>query len=239
MALLERCQLLQEKRKRLVALNADFQETTALKTLSNQLSTMVEELTIAVELRTAYVLEQIPLQKVDPQVVKEVSETLGRILKRFKETPTRNALVTGSDWPALSKGAKALTVSLREGCRQGWRTYTETLFAQVAIVESQVVKTEINVARLHEYWKLHRELQPLKGDWESIASVRSFKSRAKRLLELAKELNEFDAPDEVKRFLDAVSSNGGAPLDLLSGAVVEWLKAQNMYSRYKIVVGGY
>ncbi|GFO65885.1 hypothetical protein M1B72_02645 [Geomonas paludis] len=239
MALLERCQVLEKKRERLVALNADSQETTALKTFSNQLSTTVDEVTKAIELRTAYLLEQISLQEVDPQVVKEVSVALGHILERFKENPTRNALVTGSDWPTLANGAKALATSLRESCRQGWRAYTEAFFAQVEIVESKVVKTDTNIALLQEYRKLHRELQTLKSDWESISAVRSLKSRGKRLLELAKKLNEFDAPDEVKRFLDAVSTNGGAPLDLLSVEVVEWLKEQDLFSRYKIVVGGY
>lgn len=238
MSLLERCQQLQEKRKRLVALNGNSQETTALQSHASQLSTVLQEFTGVVGLRGAYIVEEIPLQPVDAERVKRLEELLGRIMERFKESRTRSALVAEKDWPALIDGIKGLTTAVREGCRQGWTSCTCAFFAQVAIVESMVVKTDNNIALLQEYKKLLRELQVVASDWENIVSVRKFKSKGKRLLELAQGLNEFHAPDDVKKFLEAVSSNGGAPLYFLTDEVITWLKEQKMYSRYKIV-GGY
>ena len=237
MALLERCQLLQEKRKRLVALNGDSQETTALKSHTNQLSSAFQDFTGAVDLRGAYLSEQIPLQPVDAERVKLLMDVLGRIRERFKKDRTRSALVAEKDWPALMEGVKGLTTAVKEGCRQGWTTYTIAFFAQTAIVESMVVKTDANLALLQEYKKLLRELQSLAAVWEDVSSVQAFKSKGKRLQKLAEGLNDFHAPDVVKAFLDAVSANGGAPLDLLTTEVVMWLKEQEMYTKYKIIRG--
>lgn len=238
MALLERCQSMQEKRKRLVRLSGNSQETSALQSHANQLTGALQEFSKAVEVKRAFLAEQVTLQALDHQKVQEVAEALGRIRERFTENPSRQALVTGNDWPTLTSGVKVLIASIRDNCRQGWSEFTADFFAKTAIVENMVVKTDNNVDLLNEYNKLLRELRGLSSDWENIASVRNFKSKGKRLLELAQGLNEFHAPDEVKKFLEAVNTNGGASLDLLTDEVITWLKEQKMYSKYKIV-GGY
>ena len=45
---------------------------------------------------------------------------------------------------------------------------------------------------------------------------------------------DFDVPGEVKRFLEEIQS-GGAPLDLLTDTVKDWLKANNAFDSYRIL----
>jgi hypothetical protein len=237
MTLLERCKSLREKRKRLVSLQGKTQETTALQLHASKLNDIHTEFSRAVEVRRALLNEEIPLQTLGHQKVQEVAEALRRIRERFTINPSRQALVADNDWPTITSGVKELTSSIKDCCRHGWSNFTDDFFAKASIVENMVVKTDSNVARLQEYKKLLREMQFLVNDWDSNDSVRTFKSKGKRLSELAKGLNEFHAPDDVKKFLEAVSTNGGAPLELLTKEVVVWLKEQNMFSKYKIIGG--
>lgn len=238
MTLVERCQLLQDKRKRLASLHSKTQETTALQSHASKLKEAHTEFSRAVEARRALLAENVTLPTLEHQKVQEVAEALGRIRGRFTKDPSRQALVTGNDWPVLTDGIKGLLSYIRSSCRQGWQDYTGDFFAKTDIVENKVAKTDTNIACLKEYNKLLGELKALASDLNRIESVRTFKTKGKRLLELAQELNNFHAPNDVKKFLEAVSTNGGAPLDLLTGEVVAWLKEQKMFSKYK-VVGGY
>lgn len=238
MTLLERCQSLQDKRKRLIRLHSNTQETTTLQSHASKLNDAHTEFSRAVVLRRALLAENVTLPNLEPQKVQAVAEALGRIRGRFTKDPSRQALVADNDWPVLTDGMKGLLSYIRSSCRQGWQDYADDFFAKTTIVENMVVKTDTNIACLKEYKKLLGELTARVSDWESIDSVRTFKTKGKRLLELAQELNNFHAPDDVKKFLEAVSTNGGAPLDLLTDEVVAWLKEQNMFSKYKIV-GGY
>jgi hypothetical protein len=238
MTLLERCQSLQDKRNRLVSLHSNTQETTALQSHASKLKDAHTEFSRAVEVRRALLAENVTLPTLEHQKVQEVTEALGRIRGRFTKDPIRQALVTGNDWPVLTDGMKGLLSYIKSSCRQGWQDYMDDFFARTDIVENKVAKTDTNIACLKEYKKLFGELKALASDWDRIESVRTFKTKGKRLLELAQELNNFHAPDDVKKFLEAVSTNGGAPLDFLTDEVVVWLKEQKMFSKYKIV-GGY
>jgi len=219
-----------------VSLNGASQETTALQSHDNQISGVIQEFSKDLGLWRAYLSEQIPLQKVESDDVNSLTEILKRIRGRFENDASRSSLVKDKDWPALIDGTKGLSIVVRESCRQGWIVFAAALLAQADIVESLIVRTQDNLALLQEYNKLLRDLQVLAKDWENITSVRTFKSKGLRLQELAKALNEFQASDQVKEFLDAVA-NGGASLDLLTAEVTTWLKEQGIFSKYKIVGG--
>ena len=57
-------------------------------------------------------------------------------------------------------------------------------------------------------------------------------------LEAAAQDFNFDVPEPVKAFLEAVQSVAGAPLDLLTAEVRDWLKANNSFDSYRISAKG-
>ncbi len=235
MTLLEKCQALQEKRLEMVRLENSAKETSALQTHASLLEESLRGLSRVVKSRGDLISENIEVDGFDLQKVKEVTKALLKIRGRFAKNPNRQALVADDDWPILSKGLKALTPSIEFSCKKSWKNYSDGLFAKTLIVESQVVKTEHNTAQLEAYRVSQRKLKFLATDWENIESVRSFKVEGEKLVALAKELSEFQAPEDVKRFLDAISSKGSASLDLLTENVISWLKEQKIYTNYKII----
>jgi len=181
-------------------------------------------------------LENIPIQQSNISKIIELTDVLHRIKERFVKTPLRSSLVKDSDWPRLIGGLKELTLEIKINCRQGWSNFKQEYFSghSPEMLELSVVKTQKNITLLADYKKLHRELVFLDKENEKLDSIKTFKTKGKLLQAIAKELMEFQAPDEVKKFLMAISGSG-APLELLTEEVTIWLKEQGLSSKYRIV----
>jgi hypothetical protein len=66
--------------------------------------------------------------------------------------------------------------------------------------------------------------------------VQAVGQAAENLASIAKDF-DFDVPDAVKKFLDALPQ-GGAPLSLLTDEVRAWITGQGQTNRYRVIAGG-
>jgi hypothetical protein len=71
---------------------------------------------------------------------------------------------------------------------------------------------------------------------EPTSTSSAIRLTAENLAAIAKDF-DFDVPDAVKQFLDALPQ-GGAPLSLLTDEVRAWIIGQGQTDRYRVVAGG-
>ena len=102
------------------------------------------------------------------------------------------------------------------------------------MVKVRIAFTPANIAAFKTYEQLHQAFRA-EFDHRPVdkAAIDRVKALAARLTETTKEF-DFDVPADVKRFLEAIQS-GGAKLDLLTDAVLEWLQENNAFDNYRIV----
>jgi hypothetical protein len=121
-----------------------------------------------------------------------------------------------------------------------WRRSREAFFAgdTPTTLRGRLARTAENDRALEQYQILHQDLEAaFKAAPADPTAINDVKRLAQRLEETARSFN-FDVPEAVKVFLEAVQSVAGAPLDLLTPEVVDWLKQNHSYDAYRISAKG-
>lgn len=162
--------------------------------------------------------------------------TLGRLRERFtKETRAEN-LTRGSDWTLLKRQVQATCEDLASAHQAEWCQFVETAYSGDTPINlrGSLAGTERNLTNLERYGKVYAELN------QYARSRPSGRADFERIRDLARQLTEihqdfdFNVPEAVKLFLQAVAG-GGAHLDLLTTEVRDWLRQQSMSDHYRIV----
>jgi len=238
MTLFEQSHSIQAKWNHLKQLQGGSQQTSMLRHKSLELSNKAGKLPKIITLNRIYLAEKILCESVSSSEVRNLRNLLAGIKKRFEDHPDHSSLVQGNDWPNLTQQVDQIIQEIKYNCQQGWDAFTQrSLTVQTPqTLEGSIVRTDKNEILLEEFKCLYSELQILASEGHLQESIKKFKTKGKRLLEIAKLLTDFDAPDPVKKFLMAVSE-GGATLELLTTEVDEWLKEQGLYKNFKIVGG--
>jgi hypothetical protein len=107
-----------------------------------------------------------------------------------------------------------------------------------ATIRDRLARTQDNEDAFERYRGLHQRLQALFQQLPQDAAAIDQVTEVAKELEATAQGFDFDVPQAVKAFLEAVQSVAGAPLDLLTPEVVNWLKANNSLDTYRISAKG-
>ena len=163
-------------------------------------------------------------------------KTLSRLRDRFAREPRAEQLTRGRDWTLLKEQIQATRKDLASTLDTEWRHFVDSSYSgdKPENLSSALAATDGNLNNLGAYRQTYLELrQSMRSRPESRQDFVRVEEFARKLAEIHQRL-DFNVPDDVKRFLQAVAG-GGADLDLLTGTVREWLKQQNNLRRYHIV----
>ena len=235
MTLIDRINSLTERASGLDALDRQRAESAKLQRLLAQAHPMNEKL--GTEIQQMRLLHDEGINAApDSSSAEAARKTLARLIKRFTENRTADSLTRGRDWKLLDDQAQATYQELTNALKAAWSQFIATAYTgeSPSHLERSLAVTDRNLDQLRLYKQTYTQLNSLgrsrpqeRGDFT-------------RVRELARQLGEiyqrfdFDVPEAVKRFLQAVA-DGGADLDLLTEEVHGWLQQQGSSGHYRIV----
>jgi len=235
MTLVDRLNGLTERANRLDALDRKRAESAKLQERLAQARPMNEKL--GTEIQQMRLLHDEGINAApDSSSAEAARKTLARLINRFTENSTADSLTKGRDWNLLNSQAQAIYQELINALKTAWSQFVSTAYTgeDPHQLEQSLAGTDHNRNRLSRYKQVYKELTELarsrpqqRGDFA-------------RVRELARQLSEiyqsfdFNVPESVKRFLQAVA-DGGADLDLLTEEVHGWLQQQGSSGHYRIV----
>jgi len=236
MSLLERSENLRDKREKVERLKTTEQETKRLRALSKELFSDYEGLLSVLSVCDLFVREQINFERSSSTSINQGLTLVSKMRILFSENPQSTTLISGTNWPQLKKNIKATRSQIESCIHVGWDDFSKGFLVGLKpeMLEGAIVPTEENLKLLAQYKETYRSLSQLSRQKASTETIRTLKEMGKLKLDIAKQLEDFKAPESVKLFLRAISGNG-ASLELLTEDVVAWLKEQDHFEKYKIV----
>jgi hypothetical protein len=145
-------------------------------------------------------------------------------------------LTADSLWLRLTNAAGSANERVREEAKAQWRQLVENLghIDAPSILAGRMIKTPSNEAILSQYQQHYSKyLAATRVDLPAASTSKSEITSAVESLQTLREQLNGNAPDSVRVFLKAVES-GGAPLELLTVEVVEWLHKNDDPNRFLI-----
>lgn len=164
------------------------------------------------------------------------SQPLQNIIGRFRESRRASSLTKGKDWVRLAENSSNIEDALERRAREAWREYASNLYSGQTPenLSASLAMTETNRKALEEYKKIYSDFKELKTQFpKDTTDINRTNQCAEKLRDIASAF-DFDVPEDVKIFLEAVAREGAA-LDLLTDGVVEWLHENQSQRHYKIV----
>jgi hypothetical protein len=233
-ALPQRAADLKIRLSRLADLSSKVQEASDLEGLRQDLARRVEKLDPQIAKQTVLNANGVALNQ--PVSVQRSARRAAGLLEKFQAAPTVSTLKKGQVWRTLLEDVDAAAGDLNQGVHTAWREARKSFFAgdNPQTLHGRLAHTSENDAALSRYRVLHQALdQAFTTAPVDQAAVDEVRRLAGELELVAKGFN-FDVPDAVKAFLEAVQSVGGASLALLTEDVVDWLKKNQIYDAYRI-----
>jgi hypothetical protein len=237
MNLLQQTSELRQRVKNLDAVRANITEVAALQQRLNQaqqLHNVLSGVTAGANLlRSAAIQLSAP-----PAAAAEARRRLTVIYDRFSADAKAAALTKGHDWNILIQNSNETAAFIQRQMQEAWKSYVESLYTGDTPdnMDTTIARTDQIDQVLGRYRsafdKFQRRAQTFPNNRYEINEAQGLADALKTIV------LEFDlqVPIAVKQFLDAVSQNR-AGLDLATDEVIEWLKDNGTFDRYKIIAG--
>jgi len=182
------------------------------------------------------VLDAANIAVAPPASLIAVRKRATSLLGKFVADTKAATLKRGQGWTALLGEIDLASREVATAVLSAWRAHRAAVYAgdTPAAIRGKLARTRANDLAFETYQALYARLKAAFDDLPSengdIDRVGSLAAQ----LETAAQAFDFDVPSEVKQFLEAVLSVGGAPLSLLTPEVWQWLEANGSLASYTI-----
>ena len=235
MTLLETCQTLLKRIRAVQNVQTSVAESKQLRLRLQEAQEIQNAIIEAADMIRFLTANGLPVAVGSVEIAKG-SQPLQNIIKRFSESQQASSLTKGKDWVRLEESSGEIEDALKKRAGEAWREYASNLYSGQTPenLNASLAMTDTNRKALEEYKKIYSELGELKNRFpEDATDINRSKKYAEKLKEIVSAF-DFDVPEDVKIFLEAVAHEG-ATLDLLTDGVVEWLSENQSQRHYKIV----
>jgi len=229
-----RVRALRERLTRLDKLSSNVDEASALEGLRGDLAGRTTKLDA--QLKNQALLAEAAIAVPPPATLLAARKRASVLLEKFRVQTKASTLKRGQAWRSLLEEIDAGSRDLALAVRESWHNYRQQVFAgdAPAVIRPRLARTRANDATFVEYQRLFNRLKTafdmLPSDQTTIENVKQVAAE----LESTAQGFDFAVPAEVKGFLEAVLSVNGAPLELLTPAVLKWLKENDSFDSYRI-----
>ena len=179
-------------------------------------------------LRTVQLLENCGLKVPSTMAEREAAVTcLDGIRGRFRGDPTPGALTKNKSWTELLISLDSATEALDRSAYECWCGYLGQLFAGETPeqIDGRIAKTDGNKRLLLQYRSAYDSYRRSRRELPSSdTEVKQGREAAAQLASLATQF-DFNVPEEVKAFLDAVAQNRATLRHLTDGVRVSFPKS--------------
>lgn len=164
-----------------------------------------------------------------------VIETVRKVLMRFVEIPKSTTLRQGTRWTGLSSKLEALATKVSEVQANDWKTFFDgNFFGGLPPAQREaklILAIPGNKEAIERYKMLYQSFIKYRTNIPKDAEeLKVIRATSEQLSEI--KFENKNIPDDVRKFFEA--TNTGASLDLLTNEVIEWLRSNNLLSRYVV-----
>lgn len=208
------------------------EETKALDNLRVDLAALANPINALAAKMAVFRSEGVNLSTI-PDLA-NVKESVQKALARFQQAPKATTLRRGTVWTTLTNRLHTLTNNAQTALSDDWRRYCENnnLFNGLppAKREATLAKTPQNEQSLARYRILYQSF--IKYRQQLPTSVEEFNNLRQLSQQLAEITFQEDVTEDVRKFLEALSS--GAGLHLLTPEVLTWLRGNGLLANYVV-----
>lgn len=207
------------------------EETKALDSLRVDLAALANPINALAAKMSVFRSEGVNLSAI-PDLA-NVKESVQKTLARFQQTPKATTLRRGTVWTTLTNRLQTLTNNAQTALGEDWRRYFDNnLFSGLppAKREATLAKTPQNKQSLARYWILYQSFIKYRQQLPTCAE--EFNNLRQLSQQLAEITFQEDVPEDVRKFLEALSS--GAELQLLTPEVLTWLRDNKLLENYVV-----
>jgi len=234
-SLLNRIQALNDSVENLKTAKVGINEAKLLQARYDELTLVSEPLTAQIEKVHIFKLQGIELSEL-PSSVTDARNQVSEVSNRFSEKREAKSLTKGKNWEFLRSAINSIATAIDKDLSESWKKYVVGASSgePPENLKAILAPTDQNRSALDRYQTEFSRLNAFIGFVpNSQKPFEDVKRSGSKLKQIYKEF-DFDVPDEVKIYLDAVG-RGGAGLDLLTQDVRAWLTQNRTLSKYKIV----
>jgi hypothetical protein len=207
------------------------EETKALDSLRVDLAALANPINALAAKMAVFRSEGVKLSAI-PDLA-NVKEIVQKTLARFQQTPKATTLRRGTVWTTLTNRLQTLTNNAQTALDDDWRRYCDNnLFSGLppAKREATLAKTPQNEKSLARYRILYQSFIKYRQQLPTCAE--EFNNLRQLSQQLAEITFQEDVPEDVRKFLQALS--GGAGLHLLTPEVLTWLRENQLLANYVV-----
>ena len=216
----ESAAILHKRLVRLDELAANADEASKLHDLRSELADAAGLLDGPLETQALLIENGIAVDT--PPALVEARKRASTVLDRFRANTKAATLTRAQTWKNLLADIDTACEELSVEMNSAWRGYRNAAYSgdsPTAVKARGLARTTQNDAALKEYSALFEQFSKLFEDLpEDRGAIERVGLLAVRLQEVGKKF-DFEVPDDVKQFLEAVLSVDGAPLGLLTTGV--------------------
>lgn len=233
MAIADRAQVTLARLKKIHEARHGVDEAKALEVLRIQLVQLANPLKLCASNARLLASHGVALS---PEVeIGSAIETVKRVLERFEEIQKSTTLKQGTRWTSLASKLEALASKLVELQTNDWKLYfSDKYFGGLPPAQREaklILDIPGNKEAIDRYKQLYQQFAKFR------TNIPKDNEEFIYLSEISTQLSEIkfedkDIPESVRKFFEATST--GASLDLLTIEVVEWLRGNNLLSRYVV-----
>lgn len=215
-------------------MGSNVAEVTDLEGLRVQLEGRAEKL--SVQLQRQKLLTGAGIAVPVPTALVNAQKRAAGLLEKFVADTKAATLKRGQVWRTMLDETDTAIRELGAAVLASWKAHRQSVFAgeTPGALRSKLARTKTNTDALNSYERLYTALktafETLPPDRETIDQVGRIGSQ----LETAAQAFDFAVPADVKAFLEAVQSIGGASLALLTPSVLAWLKDSGSLETYRV-----
>ena len=173
-----------------------------------------------------------------PPDVEKARQSCSMILTRFTESPKAVTLVDKQRWTKLTESLAEFNTVEETLQKQDWKGYYGTrLFGGVPPEQREqtiLMTLPENLEALALYKGLYKRLSQYRAAVPCTAEELKETQEASRRLSNIRFVENHDVPSAVREFFNATSSGGGAPLELVTTEVVDWLRLNSMLNNFAV-----
>lgn len=229
-----RAAALRERLQRLHQTAADVAEASELEGLRADLAPGAAR--IASQQEKEKILRDAAITVAEPDGLRDLRRKALELQVKFSAAPRAATLKKGQAWRTMLGQVDSASRELGAAAMAAWRHHRSETFSgeTPSAIATKLAKTRANTEALEAYEALYAQF---KAAFDTLPADGPAVERARRLgreLEAAARGFDFNVPAEVKSFLEAVQSVGGASLGLLTPVVLEWLRENGGTDGYRI-----
>ena len=212
----------------------------AYRNIQSKLHEIISIHTVIKKWKGIHLIPKDEIGVVKPSVSEEEIQDIDKVFHDFEQKwKTDDYLVLQNNSLSLTiKKISNFNSSLLVQIDEYWETWKKSILSECALSEEEIrlaSNIESNINLLEQYRSLMRQLNDELQEIPSVdTTITRIISIRDSIIEIKKDLDLENIPEDVKIFLDKINRLSSFPIEDFTPAIKEWLLQHNMLDKFVI-----